>query len=63
MEHHGESLVNLIRIDCIQAEDKTCWISQLPVLSAGRVGEGGSAVAVTVHSVFWNVASLWSAAL
>lgn len=64
LEHHGESLVNRIKKNCIQNEDTMiCWISQLPVLSSGRSGEDGSAVAVTVHSVFWNIASLWSAVL
>lgn len=64
LEHHGESLVNRIKKNCIQNEDKmTCWVSQLPVVSSGRSGDDGSAVAVTVHSAFWNTASLWSAAL
>ena len=49
--HHGESLVNCITKNCIQNEDKICWVWQLPVLSSGRSGEDGSAVAVMSHSV------------
>jgi len=64
LEHHGESLVNHIKKNGIQNEDKMiCWISHLPVLSSGRSGEERSAVAVTVHSVFWNIASLWGTML